>query len=261
MSLNPFTRRATPNRGETGADARPTTRPFVTPATPAEVYAKAAAPTADEPDDEPDDGGNDPREVGKPDPAEPLATPSPVTDDDARAYDDEPEHVRAVANERAANLTGWRGSKRRRRFTNDEVEEIRTEYARRRTYVTEVGLDADGAEGWQTITDTVRQLATEYGVGAETINRMVLGVSYQNAPGPIDTARLARHEQYRADKAELGEAVARSRLATRTPATAEAPGVVTITVTRPGEKARVFRYPLGTEVTVGYDGAVPEADK
>lgn len=146
---------------------------------------------------------------------------------------------------RAGGLTGWHNGTRRRRLTYEEVEAARQRYAMRRAL-------ADDPEGdglnWETVTDTLKAVAAEHGLTVSALDRMVRGISYADAPGPIDTVRAARHHAYEADKAVLGVNAARSRATSGYRSGYPLP--VVIEVTAPGKKAKRYTYPAGTTVTV-----------
>ena len=115
---------------------------------------------------------------------------------------------------------------RQGRLDPSEVEQLRTVYARAREYSDEVGPDD---EGFQTLTQTETRLGEAFKISQPMVRRIVLGLSYPDAPGPIDTARRARAKEV------LDE----------TPPTA-----VRVTLTRPGQAPQAFVYGPGTTVLV-----------
>lgn len=143
-----------------------------------------------------------------------------------------------------STLTGW--GTRRRKLTDDEVAELREAYRHRRN----LAEDAETAEEWETVTDTLDHIAAESNglVTASALNRLVLGESYANAPGPLDMTRIARRTRNKELAARLGPAAARSMASSTF--RDSAPSHVIVKVTRPDGKAREFTYPAGTTVTV-----------
>lgn len=115
---------------------------------------------------------------------------------------------------------------RQGRLDPSAVEQLRTVYARAREYSDEVGPDD---EGFQTLTQTETRLAEAFKISQPMVRRIVLGLSYPDAPGPIDTARRARAKEV------LDEAP---------------PTAVRLTVTRPGHAPTEFVYGPGTTVLV-----------
>lgn len=115
---------------------------------------------------------------------------------------------------------------RQGRLDPSAVEQLRTVYARAREYSDEVGPDD---EGFQTLTQTETRLAEAFKISQPMVRRIVLGLSYPDAPGPIDTARRARAKEV------LDEAP---------------PTAVRLTVTRPGHAPTEYVYGPGTTVLV-----------
>lgn len=153
----------------------------------------------------------------------------------------------------ADTLTGW--GTRRRKLTDDEVENLRNAYKFRR----DLAEAAENPEDWETVNDTLKGIAAESDglVTASALNRLVLGESYANAPGPLDSARIARRAHNKELATRLGGDVARSMA--RATAHATPPAYVVIEVTRPNGVTREFTYPAGTSVTVHtHSGDMPE---
>lgn len=153
----------------------------------------------------------------------------------------------------ADTLTGW--GTRRRKLTDDEVEKLRRDYKFRR----DLADAAESPEDWETVNDTLKGIAAESGglVTPSALNRLVLGESYVNAPGPLDSARIARRAHNKELATRLGGDVARSMA--RATAHATPPAYVIIEVTRPNGVTREFTYPAGTQVTVHtHSGDMPE---
>ena len=153
----------------------------------------------------------------------------------------------------ADTLTGW--GTRRRKLTDDEVENLRNAYKFRR----DLAEAAENPEDWETVNDTLKGIAAESDglVTASALNRLVLGESYANAPGPLDSARIARRARNKELATRLGGDVARSMA--RATAHATPPAYVVIEVTRPNGVTREFTYPAGTSVTVHtHSGDMPE---
>ena len=122
------------------------------------------------------------------------------------------------------------------------MESIREAYQ----YSRELALSAPDAESWESVGATEARLAQEYGVSVSTVHSIVLGLTYPDAPGPIDTERRASHEAYQADVARYGVEVARSRQRERT----AVPAVLQVTVTAPDGTTSVEYHPEGTVVSV-----------
>lgn len=156
----------------------------------------------------------------------------------------------------ADTLTGW--GTRRRKLTDDEVEHLRNAYKYRR----DLAEAAESPDEWETITDTLKRIAAESDglVTASALNRLVLGESYATAPGPLDSARIARRSRNRDLADRLGMKAARSMASSTFRDTA--PAYVVIEVTRPSGSTKEFTYPAGTAVTVRtYEGTKPAKDK
>lgn len=153
---------------------------------------------------------------------------------------------------KAATLTGW--GTRRRKLTNDEVEQLRKAYKFRR----DLAEAAESPEDWETVNATLKGVAEESDglVTVSALNRLVLGESYVDAPGPLDTARAARRAHSKELAARLGGDVARSMA--RAGRNTVAPSHVVVEVTRPGGQTKAYTYPAGTVVTIRtVEGDVP----
>ena len=145
---------------------------------------------------------------------------------------------------RISNLTGW-GS-RRRRLTDDEVRQIREAYKYRR----DLALTGNSPDDWETVTDTLKGVARDHNVSQGVVNRAVLGLSYPDAPGPIDVTRRAHYDDNNALRRQLGGVDGRSLPRTLGDAPRQA-AAVAITVYNPDtDTTRTYRYPAGTKVTV-----------
>lgn len=166
-----------------------------------------------------------------------------------------PDH--AATRRPADTLTGW--GTRRRKLTDDEVERLRKAYKFRR----DLAEAAESPEDWETVNDTLEAISAESDglVTPSALNRLVLGESYVNAPGPLDTIRAARRVHNKELAARLGSGVARSM--SRAGHGGAAPSYVIVKVTRPDGESRQFTYPTGTVVTVeSVAGEMPpKADK
>lgn len=110
------------------------------------------------------------------------------------------------------------------RFTDEDIVSIRTIYANARRSSEELD-PAD--EDYETVLDTEERLATAFRVSRSMIRRIVIGLAYADAGGPIDEQRQA------ADRASREEVNATE-----------------LTVIRPGGNPKVFIYPAGTDVRV-----------
>lgn len=155
----------------------------------------------------------------------------------------------------ADTLTGW--GTRRRKLTDDEVEKLRNAYKFRR----DLAEAAETPEDWETVNDTLKGIAAESDglVTASALNRLVLGESYANAPGPLDSARIARRAHSKELATRLGPEAARSM--SRSSFRDAPPAYVVIEVTRPSGSTKEFTYPAGTSVTVRtYEGTKPGKD-
>jgi len=150
----------------------------------------------------------------------------------------------AAPKPKGSTLTGW--GTRRRKLTDEEVAELRETYRYRR----ELAESAETAEEWETVNDTLEGISAASNglVTPSALNRLVLGESYVNAPGPLDTARVARRAHNRELAARVGKDAARSM--SRAGRHVASPSHVVIEVTRPDGKTREFTYPAGTEVTL-----------
>lgn len=110
------------------------------------------------------------------------------------------------------------------RFSDDEIVNIRTIYANARR--SSEALDPED-EDHETVLETEERLAGNLGISRSMVRRIVLGLAYANAGGPIDEMRLA------ADRGSREEVNATE-----------------LTVERPGRAPRTFIYPGGTLVSV-----------
>ena len=144
----------------------------------------------------------------------------------------------------ADTLTGW--GTRRRKLTDAEVEHLRKAYKFRR----DLAESAESAEDWETVNDTLKGVAAESDglVTASALNRLVLGESYADAPGPLDSARIARRAHNKALANRVGPEAARSM--SRSSFRDATPAYVVIEVTRPDGATKQYTYPAGTTVTL-----------
>lgn len=150
----------------------------------------------------------------------------------------------STVSRKADTLTGW--GTRRRKLTDDEVERLRKAYKFRR----DLAEAAESPEDWETVNDTLKGVSEESDglVTPSALNRLVLGESYVDAPGPLDTARAARRAHSREVAARLGGDVARSMA--RAGRNVAAPSHVVMEVTRPGGQTKSYTYPAGTVITM-----------
>lgn len=95
----------------------------------------------------------------------------------------------------------------RKRLTHDQVAKIREAYMWARA----TAWAADTAEQWENVATTEARLGREFGLSATSVHNLVLGITYPDAPGPVDLPRRAAYDRYRADVAKYGVNVARSR--------------------------------------------------
>ena len=157
----------------------------------------------------------------------------------------------------ADTLTGW--GTRRRKLTDAEVEQLRKAYKFRR----DLAESAESADDWETVNDTLKGVAAESGglVTASALNRLVLGESYANAPGPLDSVRIARRAHNKELAKRLGGEVARSMAGS--PCNDPTPSYEVIEVTRPDGSTKEYTYPAGTVVTLrtGEGTTAPKPDK
>ena len=129
------------------------------------------------------------------------------------------------------------------------VQALRGDYE----YSRDLAKGATTAEEWETVGDTERRLAKEYGVSATTVHEVVLGLRYPNAPGPIDVARRARYDRYLAERETLGEKAALARMRDVDTASDTSAAVVVVAVTLPDQDhadSTQYIYPPGTVVSV-----------
>lgn len=111
------------------------------------------------------------------------------------------------------------------KLTPEQVVEIRESYEHQRD-LADNDPDPDYRE---TVVQTEDRLSERYDVSSSMIRRIVLGLSYATAGGPIDERRRA---------------VAKEVL------DANPPTAVRITTNRPGMSPQTFTYPPGTTVLV-----------
>lgn len=186
-----------------------------------------------------------------------FAAPKAAENDNARGTVNAPENPPATKAKPADTLTGW--GTRRRKLTDAEVEQLRNAYQYRR----DLAESAESAEEWETVTDTLKRIAAESDglVTASALNRLVLGESYADAPGPLDSARIARRAHNKELATRLGAKAARSMASSTFRDTA--PSYVVIEVTRPDGVTKEYTYPAGTVVTLrtGEGTAAPKPDK
>lgn len=164
--------------------------------------------------------------------ARPASTPEPATEDAPAS---------TPADTEAFTRTG------RRLLDNATVQTLREDYR----YSRELARYATIAEEWETVGETERRLAGEYGISATSVHETVLGLRYADAPGPIDTARRARYDRYVQERETLGDKAALARM--RDVDLAGSAPVVVVTITQPGEDpqdATRTIYPPGTTVSV-----------
>lgn len=95
----------------------------------------------------------------------------------------------------------------RKRLTDDQVAEIREAYTWART----ASWTAESPEQWETVGDTEQRLSEQFGLSVTSIHNLVLGLTYPDAPGPVDLPRRAAYDRYQADVAKYGVSIARSR--------------------------------------------------
>lgn len=148
---------------------------------------------------------------------------------------------------KVTNITPGATQFGRSHLSDDQVAALRQEYEdRRRRAVT------NGPEGWEDVSNTDAHLANAYGITTKSVAELVTGRTRRRAGGPIDVDRRAESDQYRADRAEGGNAyakqMARYRLACHHD-TRQAPPV-TVGVQVPGKDPYVKVYPAGTIVSL-----------
>ena len=174
-------------------------------------------------------------------PAPPLAKDRPVPPRPASAPASTSATEDQPADAEAFTRTG------RRLLDNATVHALREDYR----YSRELARYATVAEEWETVGETERRLAGEYGISATSVHETVLGLRYADAPGPIDTARRARYDRYVQERETLGDKAALARM--RDVDLAGSAPVVVVTITQPGEDpqdATQTIYPPGTTVSV-----------
>lgn len=236
MPVNPFLAHASAT--ETPAAPAPESTPSPTPAAPSDRAAdtRPAADTRAHVDRAAD---TDPRPAGAPTPAPATSTPSSSS-------------VGAPA----VTPEDQDGPRRRRRMSHAEVEQLRLDFSYARA------LAADGgAEMWETVTETEERLADQYAVSRSTVHNVVLGLTYPSAPGPIDVARRAAHDQYTEDRKVLGTGGARSRATHRRLHGSGVDSVLHVRATLPDGSTWARVFPLGTRVEVMTETAGGVADE
>lgn len=143
--------------------------------------------------------------------------------------------------------------RRRTRLSNEQVAQVRRDYE----WARHLALTARTAEEWETVGETEARLARTHSISATTVHEIVLGLRYQDAPGPIDSARRARHDTYLAERELLGPAVARARMMeVDVPVAA----MVAVTVHTPGQEPVTTWHPAGTRVEVTAGTPSPAQD-
>jgi hypothetical protein len=188
-----------------------------------------------------------------------FAAPNAAENDNTRGTVNAPENTPTPAAKAkpADTLTGW--GTRRRKLTDAEVEQLRKAYKFRR----DLAESAESADDWETVNDTLKGVAAESGglVTASALNRLVLGESYANAPGPLDSARIARRARNKELANRLGPEAGRSMA--RSACKDVTPSYVVIEVTRPDGATKQYTYPAGTVVTLrtGEGTTAPKPDK
>lgn len=241
MPVNPFLAHASAT--ETPAAPAPESTPSPTPAAPSDraadtdprpatelVLDKVLEPTA---------AAADTAKAPTPAPSAPTPTPS-SSSVDAPAVTPEDQD----------------GPRRRRRMSHAEVEQLRLDFS----YARALAADGD-AEMWETVTETETRLADQYAVSRSTVHNVVLGLTYPSAPGPIDVARRAAHDQYTEDRQVLGTGGARSRATHRRLHGSGVDSVLHVRATLPDGSAWARVFPLGTRVEVMTETAGGVADE
>lgn len=178
---------------------------------------------------------DNPADAGSTHPADQPA-PSPVTTDTAQDGTEDTDDQLTPA------------TRNRTRLTYDQVADLRRQYAFRRT----LADDLDTADDWETPRETEHALANRFGVTQSSVHDALLGLTYPDAPGPIDQPRRDAHDLFQSEKDRFGVAVASSRQRVRntTANIQRVPCLVSVTVTVPGTEPTVVHYPSGTTVEV-----------
>ena len=140
--------------------------------------------------------------------------------------------------------------KGRARLSPEDVKAIREEYA----WARQVAAAAATPEDWETVQDTECRVGASYGLSHGAVHAIVLGLTYPDAPGPIDRARRVRYDRYQEEAARLGPDIARSRFTDPDVNTSMAPSHVVVAVTTPEGKSVETSYPVGTRVAVTVAG-------
>lgn len=131
-------------------------------------------------------------------------------------------------------------------LTHKEVENMRLEYAAARA----AAWAATDADGWELATQTEKAIAPRYGVAPSTVRRVVLGLSYKDAPGPIDYARRGAHDTLERDKKVYGATVAAQRARAGDRPGLAGVATVEVTITRPDGTVTRISLPAGSTVQV-----------
>lgn len=173
-----------------------------------------------------------------PAPGAPSETPAPVPVEADLANETPTPSAGSPANETPAAPSPRKG---RRLLEDTAVEELRQDYQ----YARGLARDAATPEEWETVGDTEKRLGREYGLSTSAVHEIVLGLRYPDAPGPIDTPRRARYDQYLREREYLGEKAARARMRDTPP-----PPSVVVSVTTPDGATVEAVYPPGTVVSV-----------
>lgn len=134
----------------------------------------------------------------------------------------------------------------RRRFSQVEARRVRERYAYRR----EMATAMESAEDWESVADTETGIAREFESTRPAIRNIVLGTTYPDAGGPIDTRRRARRDQYETEKDMYGPEVALSKYMSYRPGDTPIAARIGVVVREPGSQPREYSYPAGTRVEV-----------
>ena len=183
------------------------------------------------------------------DPAQAASTPvdtppvDSLEDQETAGNDPAPEPVDSLEDQGTFTRKG------RRLMDSATVQALREDYE----YSRDLAKGATTPEEWETVGDTERRLAQDYGVSATTVHEVVLGLRYSSAPGPIDTARRARYDRYLTERQTLGEKAALARMRDVDTASDTSAAVVVVAVTLPDQDhadSTQYIYPPGTVVSV-----------
>lgn len=107
----------------------------------------------------------------------------------------------------------FRAPDTRRRLNAKEVENIRHAWKYARDLSEGRLNEFDSTSDWETVTETERRLADQFGVTVTSLRSIVRGTSYRGAGGPIDTERAERHAMYQQLKETKGIDYARRYMA------------------------------------------------